>query len=284
MILIAESGSTKTDWVLIDESNKKHYFKTIGFNPFFHATDFIISTISLNKNLTSFSKSITKLYFYGAGCSSEKMNNVVLSALKSLFPNASSTVDHDLKACALATYEGVPSISCILGTGSNSCFFDGKTIREEVPAIAYVLGDEGSGAFYGKQLLKDYLYNRLPIEIKNDLETKLEISKQKIFDNVYMKPHANVYLASFMKFISTFKDHPYVITMVKEGMDEFVKTHVCCYPESKNVKTHFIGSISKIYEKELKYAADKNGIILGNIIRKPVENLVDYHLRQLQLI
>ena len=284
MILIAESGSTKTDWVLIDESNKKHYFKTIGFNPFFHTSDFIISTISLNKDLIAFSKAITKLYFYGAGCSSEKMNNVVLSALKSLFPNAYSTVDHDLKACALATYEGVPSISCILGTGSNSCFFDGKTIREEVPAIAYVLGDEGSGAFYGKQLLKDYLYNRLPIEIKNDLETKWEISKDKIFDNVYMKPHANVYLASFMKFISTFKDHPYVITMVKEGMDEFVKTHVCCYPESKNVKTHFIGSISKIYEKELKYAADKNGIILGNIIRKPVENLVDYHLRQLQLI
>ena len=284
MILIAESGSTKTDWVLIDESNKKRYFKTIGFNPFFHTTDFIISTISLNKDLIAFSKAITKLYFYGAGCSSEKMNNVVLSALKSLFPNAYSTVDHDLKACALATYEGVPSISCILGTGSNSCFFDGKTIREEVPAIAYVLGDEGSGAFYGKQLLKDYLYNRLPIEIKNDLETKLEISKEKIFDNVYMKPHANVYLASFMKFISTFKDHPYVTTMVEEGMDEFVKTHVCCYPESKNVKTHFIGSISKIYEKELRYAADKNGIILGNIIRKPVENLVDYHLRQLQLI
>ena len=284
MILIAESGSTKTDWVLIDESNKKRYFKTIGFNPFFHTTDFIISTISLNKDLIAFSKAITKLYFYGAGCSSEKMNNVVLSALKSLFPNAYSTVDHDLKACALATYEGVPSISCILGTGSNSCFFDGKTIREEVPAIAYVLGDEGSGAFYGKQLLKDYLYNRLPIEIKNDLETKLEISKEKIFDNVYMKPHANVYLASFMKFISTFKDHPYVTTMVKEGMDEFVKTHVCCYHESKNVKTHFIGSISKIYEKELRYAADKNGIILGNIIRKPVENLVDYHLRQLQLI
>ena len=284
MILIAESGSTKTDWVLIDESNKKHYFKTIGFNPFFHTSDFIISTISLNKDLIAFSKAITKLYFYGAGCSSEKMNNVVLSALKSLFPNAYSTVDHDLKACALATYEGVPSISCILGTGSNSCFFDGKTIREEVPAIAYVLGDEGSGAFYGKRLLKDYLYNRLPEEIKIDLEAKLEISKEKIFDNVYMKPHANVYLASFMKFISTFKDHPYVTTMVKEGMDEFVKTHVCCYPESKNVKTHFIGSISKIYEKELKYAADKNGIILGNIIRKPVENLVDYHLRQLQLI
>ena len=284
MILIAESGSTKTDWVLIDESNKKRYFKTIGFNPFFHNTDFIISTISLNKDLIAFSKAINKLYFYGAGCSSEKMNNVVLSSLKSLFPNASSTVDHDLKACALATYEGVPSISCILGTGSNSCFFDGKTIREEVPAIAYVLGDEGSGAFYGKQLLKDYLYKRLPVEIKNDLETKLEISKEKIFDNVYMKPHANVYLASFMKFISTFKDHPYVKTMVMKGMEEFVKTHVCCYPESKNVKTHFIGSISKIYEKELRYAADKNGIILGNIIRKPVENLVDYHLRQLQLI
>ena len=206
------------------------------------------------------------------------------TVLQSVFRCADIIVYSDLLAAARSLLQKNEGVIGILGTGSNSCFFDGKTIREEVPAIAYVLGDEGSGAFYGKRLLKDYLYNRLPIEIKNDLETKLEISKEKIFDNVYMKPHANVYLASFMKFISTFKDHPYVTTMVKEGMDEFVKTHVCCYPESKNVKAHFIGSISKIYEKELNYAANKNGIILGNIIRKPVESLVDYHLRQLQLI
>ena len=157
MILVVESGSTKSDWVLVENKIKIKRFKTMGFNPFFHNETIIYNAIKYNNDLCSISKKVNQVFFYGAGCSSQKMNNVVLSALNSLFPNASSTVDHDLKACALATYEGVPSISCILGTGSNSCFFDGKTIREEVPAIAYVLGDEGSGAFYGKQLLKDYL-------------------------------------------------------------------------------------------------------------------------------
>ena len=151
-------------------------------------------------------------------------------------------------------------------------------------AIAYVLGDEGSGAYYGKKLLRDYLYNQLPAEIKYGLENELNINKATIFESVYMKPHANVYLASFMKFISKFKDTPYVTEMVKHGMDEFIKIHVCCFPESKTVKTHFIGSISKIYENELKFAAHKNNIILGNIIQKPVENLVRYHMRKLELM
>ena len=284
MILIAESGSTKTDWVLIDESNEKQYFKTIGFNPFFHSTDLIVSTVQKNKELIACSDQISKVFFYGAGCSSSDMNQIVLKAMNRLFPNADSNVDHDLLACALATYEDEPSISCILGTGSNSCFFDGENVREEVPAIAYVLGDEGSGAYYGKKLLRDYLYNKLPTDIKYGLENELKITKAAIFERVYMRPHANVYLASFMKFISKYKDTSYVTEMVKEGMDEFIKIHVCCYPESKSVKTHFIGSISKIYENELKFAANKNNIILGNIIQKPVENLVRYHMRKLELL
>ncbi len=284
MILIAESGSTKTDWVLIDNNNEKQYFKTIGFNPFFHSTEFIVSTVKQNKELTSNFDQISKVFFYGAGCSSVEMNQIVLNALKKLFPIADSIVDHDLLACALATYEDEPSISCILGTGSNSCYFDGYKIREEVPAIAYVLGDEGSGAYYGKKILRDYLYNQLPEDIKYGLENELQINKSTIFEQVYMKPHANVYLASFMKFISKFKDTNYVTNMVKEGMNEFIKIHVCCFPESKHVKTHFIGSISKIYENELKFAAQKNNIILGNIIQKPVENLVHYHMRKLALI
>ena len=284
MILIAESGSTKTDWVLINESNEKQYFKTIGFNPFFHSTDLIVSTIQNNVDLVAYCEQISKVFFYGAGCSSSQMNQIVLKAMNRLFPNADSSVDHDLLVCALATYEDEPSISCILGTGSNSCFFDGENVREEVPAIAYVLGDEGSGAYYGKKLLRDYLYNQLPAEIKYGLENELNINKATIFERVYMKPHANVYLASFMKFISKFKDTPYVTEMVKHGMDEFIKIHVCCFPESKTVKTHFIGSISKIYENELNYAAQKNNILLGNIIQKPVENLVRYHMRKLELI
>ncbi len=284
MILIAESGSTKTDWVLVDNNQNLQFFKTIGFNPFFHSSEFIRKNISLNIDLIIKTKNVNNVFFYGAGCSSQKMNDVVREGLSALFPSANVVVDHDLLACALATYQGEPSISCILGTGSNSCFFDGENIREEIPSIAYILGDEGSGAYYGKKLLTDYLYKRLPLKIKDELELKFNISKSSIFENVYSKPNANVYLASFMKFISELHQTKYVSEMIYDGMSEFIKVHVCCYPEHKDVKTHFIGSISKIFENELTQAAIDNNIILGDVIRKPVENLVKYHLKKIQSV
>jgi len=282
MILIAESGSTKTDWVLVNDNKEITMFKTIGFNPFFHSSEFIAEEIQNNKEFYEASKNVDKLYFYGAGCSSDEMNNIVKLGLNKIYPNSAVIVDHDLLACALSTYHGEPSISCILGTGSNSCYFDGKVLREEVPAIAYVLGDEGSGSFYGKKLLRDYLYNQLPDSISKDFESQFGNAKADIFENVYMKPHANVYLASFMKFINRHYHHEYVVNMIQHGMNEFMKIHVCCYPEHKSVKTHFIGSISKIFERELIQAAKNNGVILGEIIQKPVDNLVNYHLNHIK--
>ena len=282
MILIAESGSTKTDWVLVNDQNKITIFKTMGFNPFFHSSKFIAEKIQENQEFYQASKNVDKLYFYGAGCSSLEMNNIVKSGLKSIFPNTEISVDHDLLACALSTYQGEPAISCILGTGSNSCYYDGQTLREEVPAIAYVLGDEGSGSFYGKKLLRDYLYNQLPESIKVDFEDQFGSAKSEIFESVYMKPHANVYLASFMKFLNRHYHHEYVIEMIQNGMNEFIKIHVCCYPEYKSVKTHFIGSISKIFERELIGDAANHGVILGDIIQKPVDNLVNYHLNYIE--
>ena len=282
MILIAESGSTKTDWVLVNDNKEIIMFKTMGFNPFFHSSEFIADEIQNNKEFYEASKNVDKLYFYGAGCSSDEMNNIIKLGLSKVYPNSAVIVDHDLLACALSTYQGEPSISCILGTGSNSCYFDGKVLREEVPAIAYVLGDEGSGSFYGKKLLRDYLYNQLPESITKDFESQFGNAKADIFENVYMKPHANVYLASFMKFLNRHYHHEYVVNMIQHGMNEFMKIHVCCYPEHKSVKTHFIGSISKIFERELIQAANKNGVILGEIIKKPVDNLVNYHLNHIK--
>ena len=282
MILIAESGSTKTDWVLVNDNKEITMFKTMGFNPFFHSSEFIAEEIQNNKEFYEASKNVDKLYFYGAGCSSVEMNNIVKLGLNKIYPNSAVIVDHDLLACALSTYQGEPSISCILGTGSNSCYFDGKVLREEVPAIAYVLGDEGSGSFYGKKLLRDYLYNQLPESISKDFESQFGNAKADIFENVYMKPHANVYLASFMKFINRHYHHEYVVNMIQHGMNEFMKIHVCCYPEHKSVRTHFIGSISKIFERELIQAAKNNGVILGEIIQKPVDNLVNYHLNHIK--
>jgi N-acetylglucosamine kinase-like BadF-type ATPase len=281
MILIAESGSTKTGWVLVNENHDISMFYTIGFNPFFHDDKIISKHITENVEFYDACKNVNQIYFYGAGCSSKELNSIIEHALKGVFTKADVYVEHDLLACALSTYEDEPSISCILGTGSNSCYFDGENLIEEVPALGYVLGDEGSGSYFGKKLLSDYLYNRLPDQIKDDLECHFSISKATIFENVYMKPNANVYLASFMRFITNHKEHDYVSNMVENGMDQFMKTHVCCYDNYKDVKTHFIGSLSAIYEKELRSAAKKNDVVIGNIVRKPVNGLVNYHLRNL---
>jgi N-acetylglucosamine kinase-like BadF-type ATPase len=278
MILIIESGSTKSDWVLVENGEIANSYKTMGFNPFFHNETIIFNSIRQNSDLRKIAKTVSQVFFYGAGCSSVELNSIVQKAFSRFFINATINVDHDLLACALATYQGEPSISCILGTGSNSCLFDGENLLEAVPALGYILGDEGSGSYYGKKLLADYLYNKLPIKIKTDFESTFKFEKSNIFDNVYMKPHANVFLASFMRFIAKYKEHDYVDSMLKNGMKHFLENHVCCFENHKELKVHFIGSMSYIFQEQLKFAANELNISLGSIIKNPIDSLVSYHI------
>jgi len=278
MILIVDSGSTKSDWVLLRNANERQLYKTMGFNPYFHSETIIANAIKQNHELAGVSDQITQVFYYGAGCSSEEMNSVVRRALKKVFQKAEILVDHDLLACAYATYTDEPAISCILGTGSNSCHFDGKNLTETVPALAYILGDEGSGSYFGKKLLSSFLYHRLPEVIAQDLRDRFELDKDSIMDNVYMKPDANVYLASFMRFIAEHKEDPYIDNMITEGLKDFIDVHVCSYPDHKEVPVHFIGSIGYFFEAQLRKAAEHYGIKLGTITRKPIDGLVDYHL------
>lgn len=280
MMLIAESGSTKTDWVLVRSDSSQEQFHTMGFNPFFHNEATVEKGIRENDGLYKLATEITHVYFYGAGCSSQDLNAVIERGLGQVFSNASISVNHDLLACALATYDGEPGISCILGTGSNSCYFDGETLSEEVPALGYVLGDEGSGSYFGKKLLTDFMYNKLPDEIKEDLVTETGITKDIVLDNVYSKPNANVYLAGFMKFISKHSETDYVDAMITKGMEHFIQNHVCCYADHKSVKVHFIGSISHYFQEPLKKAANNMGISVGHILQKPIDRLVACHVRR----
>jgi N-acetylglucosamine kinase-like BadF-type ATPase len=279
MKLIIESGSTKSDWVLIDNGKVSNKYKTMGYNPFFHNETIIYNSINQNREIELISKDVKEVFFYGAGCSSPDLNKVVHNAFQKVFTKAIVNIDHDLLACALATYEGEPSISCILGTGSNSCLFDGNDLSEAVPALGYILGDEGSGSYYGKKLLTDFLYGKLPEDIQNDFETEFKLTKADIFDNTYMKPHANVFLASFMRFISKYTEHPYVDDMLKSGMKHFMQNHVCCYKDYKAMKVHFIGSMSYIFKNQLEHAAQELGIQTGMIIKQPIDRLVQYHIK-----
>lgn len=280
MVLIADSGSTKCDWVLID-GDKRQDYSTMGFNPFFHNEDIISNAIKNNTELFSHANDIKLLFLYSAGCSSKELKLVVERGLRNCFPKANIYVDHDLVAAAFSTYSGTPGISCILGTGSNSCYFDGDIVKEQVPALGYILGDEGSGSYFGKKVLADFLYKKLPAKLNDDLVNQFGLSKDNIFEHVYMRPHANVYLASFMKVISENKDLPYVQEMIFDGMVHFLKNHVCCFTNHQKVPVHFIGSIAYYHENILKKAAASLGITVGNIIQKPIYGLVDYHIQYL---
>lgn len=280
MYIIVDSGSTKSDWVVLSNETKQ-YSSTMGFNPYFHKSDTITKAILQVEGLSKIKDEVNFIYYYGAGCSSPELNAVIENALREVFIKAVIIVDHDLTACALATYDNEPSISCIIGTGSNSCYFDGTTVFEEVPALGYILGDEGSGSYFGKQLLAAFLYKKLPKKIEQELISEYGLSKDSIVENVYMKPNANVYIASFVKFIAQHAEEPFFKEMMYEGFKKFMEIHVCCYSNYREVKTNFIGSIAFIFKLELERAANELDITIGKIIQKPIEGLIEYHKKHL---
>lgn len=278
MFLIADSGSTKCDWRLIDGDTHRD-FKSVGINPYFHNEDVIEAEMKKVSELMKIADDIKAVFFYGAGCSSTELKRIVEAGLNRIFHNAQIYVDHDLVAAAFAVYEDEPCIACILGTGSNSCHFDGDIVREEVPALAYILGDEGSGSYFGKKLLTDFLYKQLPENIHEALKEQFDLNKNVIMDRVYRKPHANVYLASFMPFISSFRDEPYVRDMIREGLGKFLDIHVKCFRDSGTVKTHFVGSVAFYQEDILREVAAEKGILVGNIVERPIEGLSRHHIK-----
>ncbi len=278
MYFIVESGSTKSDWVLVDSKNNQSFYSTMGFNPYFHSSDLIENELKKHVDILAVADDVQGVYFYGAGCSSDEMNQIVEKGLKQIFRNANVVVDHDLLACAYATYSGKPGISCIIGTGSNSCLFDGKELTEVVPALGYILGDEGSGSYFGKQLLSNFLYHKLPVHVEADFIATYQLDKDQIVNHVYREPNANVYIASFMPFIAKHKDEPFFSEMMYQGFKKFMEVHVCCYENYRDTEVHFVGSLSKIFEAELNKAARELGVSITSIIQKPVTGLVNYHL------
>lgn len=280
MILIADSGSTKCDWALIDEKGARlGNFQTMGLNPYFHNEDAIENAIKANVELYNVRHEVKNIFFYGAGSSTVEMCHIMKNGLERVFDKAEILVDHDLVGSAMSTYDGEPCISCILGTGSNSCFFDGKEVYEEIPSLAYILGDEASGSYFGKILLQEYFYKLLPEDLKIAFEEKYAPSKDEIISKVYREPNANVYLASFMKFIGEHREHPHVQDWVTKGMIHFINIHVKCFANYKDVPVHFVGSIGHYFEDSLNKAAKETGIRLGRIVRKPIDGLVEYHVK-----
>lgn len=278
MVLIGVSGSTKCDWQIIENESTVNSFSTGGLNPHFHSEDEIFDLLIQIEELKG--KSLAVIYIYSAGCGSKALQNVIVRAVSRAFPKSNYYVNHDIVASALATYEGQSCIASILGTGSNACYFDGDIVRQETPALDYVLGDEGGGSNYGKQLLNAYFYKKLPKDIEEAFSNKYELTKDQVLENVYMKPYPNVYLASFMKFIQEHKDHDYFQSMIRAGMTNFMEYYILKIHRYGSVKAHFTGSISHYFSDILNEIAESKGVNVGKIIKEPINDLVKYHFKK----
>lgn len=282
MLLVADSGSTKCDWIIVKPTGERIETSTMGFNPFFHNSELIISELKKNDLLNLYADEISHIYFYGAGASSNVRNAIVETGLRSMFKKTTEIkVGHDVKAAVIATCQDNPGITCILGTGSNSCYFDGTIVHEVIPALGYILGDEGSGSYFGKKLLSKYLYKKLPMELADSLEKEYGVSKESILESVYNKPNANVYLASFMKFAHVNQSHPYFKELIYKGLSEFINIHVWCFENFREVPVHFVGSIAYYFKDCLEEVAKNHRFSIGNIIKRPVAPLADYYCKKL---
>ncbi|MGV0924801.1 ATPase [Empedobacter tilapiae] len=282
MIAIADSGSTKTDWVILD-SNLNEVFRTntIGFNPYFVTANDITAELQKNKDFVPIANKFTKVFFYGAGTSSQAMHEIVKNGLNKFFINAEFTIDHDLLAACYATYMGKPAMVCILGTGSNSCYFDGVNMREETKSLAYILGDEGSGNDLGKRVLRAFYTKKMPSHLAKAFDNCYNLSVEELNKNVYLKQFANTYLASFNTFVVEHKNDPFIQKIIYDAMSSFIEYQILPYEEARHSELNFIGSIAHIYEDIIRAVAAEYHLTVGHIIRKPIDNVVDYHKKYL---
>lgn len=281
MIIIADSGATKTNWVLADTKTQNILgeYETIGFSPMFCTEEQVLTALHANIALHGYAGRIEHVYFFGAGCSSEERCAKMQHIFAKFFTKAEIWVNHDMLGAAIALCHNQPGMACILGTGSNSVYYDGKTLFEETPALDYILGDEGSGTHIGKMLLRLYLYKRLPADLQLDFTALYEVNKEIVLAKVYKELNPKRYLASFAHFAGKHIEHPFIEKLVYDCFTEFLEYHVCIYPQSKQVSVNFAGSVAHYFSKILEKVVEDKGLKVGRIVQKPIYELLNYYLK-----
>lgn len=278
MILVCDSGSTKADWILVDKGRVRSSFRTDGLNPVTRTENSLSDVLSSAKKIKQAGRSASTVYFFGSGCGSAEGKKRMMSVLKKYFPAADIQVDNDLMAAAVATCGNKKGIVCILGTGSNCCFFDGKKIQVKNFGLGYVLGDEGSGAWFGKKFLVAYLYDKLPAALAKKFRLSSRMDRKKIIEAVYRKPDANLFLSSFMPFIMSNRKNVFVKKFLAAGIAEFFETNVMSFAERRSHPVHFVGSIASLMEKEIRREGKKRNLRIGRVIPRPMDGLKKYYL------
>lgn len=274
--LIADSGSTKAEWCLMKGSRSYTYF-TQGISPYF-LNDVQIEELLRRELLPQLGKvKIDEIHYYGTGCLSKPNAALVRKALKRTFPGTDVTVENDLLAAARALCGREKGVACILGTGSNSCYYNGKRIARNSPGLGYVLGDEGSGAYLGRRVLQYYLYNTYDEELRARFDDKYQTDAPSILANVYKKPLANRYLAGFAEFLAENRGHYMVENIIEDGLNDFFFHHVIKYRESWTLPVHFVGGVAWGFRDVLMELCKNYELTPGIILRNPMEGLKTYH-------
>ena len=280
--IVADSGSTKTDWVIIDEDgNIADRLKSIGFNPYFQSSEFIFNEVQKAFSDSKIeAEAISEVNYYGAGCSSKEKTQIVEHALTSHFPKAVVHVDHDLVAAARASLGNEPGIACIIGTGSNSCVWEDGIVKANVPSHGYIFGDEGSGSYLGIRLVKLFLEDRLNPVLVAAFQKQFKLSKDQILNATYKEKDPNVFLAHFASFYHPHLDDPVLRNIVLQGFDDFFNTRVRTYEGYQNYELGFVGSIAWFYQNELREVADRYGMTVRKIGQCPIDELVKFHIQE----
>jgi N-acetylglucosamine kinase-like BadF-type ATPase len=286
MILIVDSGSTKCDWISVDNNGKQllEKIRTNGLNPEILKEKKLYKIIRKSEDLMANKRDVTHIFFYGAGCGTDNPKQLLKTVLEDIFVNAEVEVTEDTMAAVRATLnqDDEAAVVCILGTGSNCSYYDGKHLHQKVTSLGYTLMDDASGNYYGKQLIRDYYFNHMPEVIRVSFADKYNMDADYIKHNLYKQPSPNAYLASFAEFMFLNKDSKYVQDMIKEGVRLFAKNMILQFKnEIDKVPVHFAGSIAFFSQNEIREVGTEMGFKVGNFVRRPIEGLVAYHTKRL---
>lgn len=276
MIVVVDSGATKADWMVMDGKNTQ-LIHSMGLSPIFHSKDFMATEIVKAFDGKIDPNQVEQLYYYGTGCWDSGRKAIVKEAVREVFKLADVSVEHDLLGAARAACGREPGIACIIGTGSNTCLFDGDQITDNVTNLGYLLGDEGSGVYLGKMLIQAYFYRELPQDLIPAFEKFHPGGRPVILDKVYGKETPNVYLASFMPFFAENRAHFFVQKMLYEAFSAFVDRHVRKYKNHISLPINFIGSVAFHFQNILKIVLEERAMRPGNFIQKPIEQLAAFH-------
>jgi N-acetylglucosamine kinase-like BadF-type ATPase len=274
--LIADSGSTKTEWCLLDKK-KKTIINSPGMSPYF--IDGVQMESIIKAHVLPFVKDavVTDIYYYGTGCTNPENAKMVRKALKKCFDAATITISNDVVGAAKALCGNEKGIACILGTGSSSCYYNGKRIVKSSPGLGYILGDEGSGAYLGKKVIQYFLYNTFDEDLRARFDAKFVTNTNEILDAVYKQPLANRYLASFALFLAENRGHYMVENIIEDGFNDFFYSHIIKFRESWKLPVHFTGGIAFGFKDVLVEMCNSYQLQLGNVLRNPMEGLIKYH-------